>query len=483
MPVLSRDLLEGSSLSDLHAIASQLGLDGFRRLRKEDLVDAISARQGGEAGSAAADSGDQPVRRTRARRAPRAAAGTEGDADSAGEEARANGDDAPAPRTRSRRAPREADGDAHAHDNAAPGDDADGDAPAPRARRPRRGAAELAGSDAPAPRARRAPAEDEDDAPARPRRARGRGTDADGEDPTIEGVVEVLANGSGFVRVQANAASDDDAYVSAAQVKRCELVSGDRVSGPVRAARRSERHPSLVRVETINGKSADEVQVGPPLDELSAVFPTEAFAFTSKDATLKQITDLAPIGKGSRVVVHGPSGSGRSTTLRLLAAELQTVDGVELQVVLAGSRPEEVGEWREAKAEPAAAAVLGQSPDAQGQAIERAIEAARRVVAKGGDAVVIIDSLDLAGAPTARRSLAAARNVDGGGSLTVIAAAPAPVGGETTLIALDGAGALTERRPVLDPIASGTLRVAALVGARKATTSAKNRLKGLEPAS
>ena len=419
MSVLSRDVLEDSPLADLHTIASEIGIDGFRRLRKEDLVEAILGRQGGGGVTSPDGDAEAPAEpRSRSRRAPR--------------------EEAAAPRSRSRRAP---------------ADDAD-EAPAPRSR------------------SRRAPADDADE---RPRRSE-RGT-RDAEEHTIEGVVEVLPNGSAFVRVNAPDSSDDDAYVSAAQVRRCELVSGDRIAGPVRPPRRSERHPSMIRVETINGSSADEVAVGTPFDDLPAVFPTEAVALNVKDATLKEITDLAPIGLGSRVVVSGASGSGRSTTLRLLAKDLKAVEGLELQVVLSGARPEEAAEWRADDLEPVAIAALGQSPDAQAQAVERAIDAARRVAARGANAAVVVDALDQLAPAAARRALAAARNIEGGGSLTVIAAAPAPLGGETTVIALDAGAALTERRPVLDPQASGTLRTAALVGARKATTIAKARAK------
>ena len=117
--------------------------------------------------------------------------------------------------------------------------------------------------------------EDEDDEeeevrPARRSRGgRGRGgrerdRDGGGDEPerVVEGVVELLGNGSGFLRVTPPEPSDDDVYISAAQVRRCELVSGDAVSGPVRRPRRSERYPSLVRVDTINGKPADEVAEG-----------------------------------------------------------------------------------------------------------------------------------------------------------------------------------------------------------------------------
>ena len=233
----------------------------------------------------------------------------------------------------------------------------------------------------------------------------------------------------------------------------------------------------MIRVETINGSSADEVAVGTPFDALPAAFPTEAIALNPKDATLKEISDLAPIGHGSRVVVHGAPGSGRSTTLRLIAGELKGIDGLELHVVLTGARPEEAAEWRTDGIEPAGAALLGQSPDAQAQVVERAIDAGRKVAARGANAAVVIDAIDQLAPAAARRALAAARNIDGGGSLTVIAAATAPLGGETTLIALDAGAAVSERRPVLDPQASGTLRTAALVGARKATTIARARAK------
>ena len=520
MSVLPRDVLEDSSLADLHHIASEVGIDGFRRLRKEDLVTSILERQGGDAAASPASDEDAP--RPRARRSPRSAAADGDGAPRSRRSAGSDDDDAPAaPRARSRRAASD-DDDAPAAPRArsrrAAGDDDDAPA-APRARSrraasddddapaaPRARSRRAAGDDDDAPAAPRARsrrvASDDDDAPvaSRSRSRRGSGGDdepraprsrrsagddddrprreeRDGPEQTVEGTVEVLANGSGFVRLNAPATSDDDAYISAAQVRRCELVSGDRVSGPVRPPRRSERFPSMIRVETINGGAADEVAVGTPFDELPASFPSEAFALNAKDATLKQIADLAPIGRGSRVVVHGAPGSGRSTTLRLLAGELAGVPELELQVVLTGARPEELAEWRAAGTEPAAAVLLGQSPEAQAQALERAIDAGRRTAARGGHAVVVVDALDHLAIGASRRALSAARNLDGGGSLTVIAAAIAPLGGETTRIALDALGALAERRPVLDPQASGTHRVEALVGARKATTVAKARAK------
>ncbi len=454
MSVLSRSVLEASPLADLHAIASEVGIDGFRRLRKEDLVEAILDRQGGD-DSPASNGSESPPAKARSRSRSRSSS---------------SGDDDGEPRRSRSRASSSAD--------------ADSDKPAPRRRR-----ASERDEDEPAPRRRRSSerstssSRDADDRPApRRRRSSEAGEDrsssrrAREDDQTVEGVIELLENGSGFIRVNAPETSDDDVYVSAAQIRRCELVPGDRVGGPARRARRSERHPSLVRVETINGVSADEVSDGTRYADLAAGFAAVPIAIKAKDATLKQVSDLAPIGRGSRVTVCGGPGSGRTTTLRLLAIELAAEDEIEVQVVLAGARPEELAEWTAADLTPAAVAELGQSPDAQAQVIDRVIDAAKRVAARGGHAAVVIDAFDQLPATAARRALGAARCVPGGGTLTVIAAAREPVAGETTLIRLDAAASAAERRPVLDA-SSYTLRVEALVGARKATTIAKNRAK------
>src|SRR5206468_7590048 len=126
-----------------------------------------------------------------------------------------------------------------------------------------------------------------------------RGEASGGGDARIAtGEVDVLGNGSAFLRVDPPEPSDEDVYISAAQVRRCELVSGDKVSGPVRAPRRSERYPSLVRVDSINGKPADEVAEGTHFDDLPATFPTERFALDGEDVTLKAIEWLTPLGRG-----------------------------------------------------------------------------------------------------------------------------------------------------------------------------------------
>ncbi|MGH2950039.1 MAG: Rho termination factor N-terminal domain-containing protein, partial [Solirubrobacteraceae bacterium] len=298
-------------------------------------------------------------------------------------------------------------------------------------------------------------------------------------DQVVEGVVELLANGSGFLRLDPPETTDGDVYVSAAQVKRCELVSGDRVGGPVRAPRRSERFPSLIRVDTINGRPADEVAEGTRFEDLTAAFPSDRFELGSEDPTVKAIEWLTPFGKGSRVVIAGPARAGKTEALRRLAGALSGVDGLELTLVLAGVRPEEVGEWRDGPVAPAATLSFAASADAQAQAVEQAIEQGRRVAARGGDAVVLIDSLEHLPVGAARRALAAARNIADGGSLTVVATAPAPLGGETTVVTLDAALTALGRLPALDLAASGVLRPELLVGEAGAEAIAKARVEAV----
>ena len=302
-----------------------------------------------------------------------------------------------------------------------------------------------------------------------------------------EGVVELLDNGSAFLRVAGDEPSDDDVYISAAQVRRCELVSGDRVSGPVRAPRRSERHPSLVRVEEINGEPADRVSEAARYDDLPVAYASERITFASRDATLEAIEWLTPLGRGSRAVIVGPARAGKTHTLRrvlegMSGREDRSETGQQVTLLLLGARPEEIAWWQEGPVAPAAALTFAASADAQSQALERALDEAKRVAARGGDAVVLIDGLDGVSPQSARKALAAARNLREAGSLTLIATASKPFGGESTVIALDATLASTAREPILDLLASGTLRAELLVGDDGARAIAQARASALESA-
>jgi transcription termination factor Rho len=449
MSVLTRSALEGSPLADLHTIASELGIDGFRRLRKADLVDRIIETQGGEdlvAEAALAPDGgpdveadEKPKRRRGARGGGRTRRKADEEEEGVDEDVIATEDEVVEEELAAEEAGLEADD----------GPDAD--------ERPRR----------------------------RSRGGRGRDRDRDAdrdverEERIAEGVIELLPNGSGFVRVTPPEPSDEDVYVSAAQVRRCELVSGDRVTGPVREPRRSERYPSLIRIDTINDRPADEVAEGTHFDDLPCTLPTERLALGSEDATLKAIEWLTPIGKGSRVTITGEAHAGKSEALKRLAGALGAVEGLEVHVVLAAVRPEECAEWRAGEIEPVAALSIGASADAQVQAVERAIDTAKRITARGGDVVVLVDGIDGLPAHAARRALASARNVVDGGSLTIIATGAAPVGGETTIIALDRTLTRTGRFPALDLVNSGTLRPELLVGDAGADAIAQARAQAL----
>jgi transcription termination factor Rho len=415
MSVLDREALEASPLADLHAIASELSIDGYRRLRRAELIDAILGRQAGSSEEADAQD-DKPA-----------------EVDETGED----DSDAGSRRRRGRRAGR---GRAGARSAEAREDEREKPAPEPE------------------------PPSAEPEA----------------EDELVEGVVELLPNGSGFVRVSPPDPSDDDIYISAAQVKRCELVSGDRVAGPRRSPRRSERFASMVRIDTINGRPADEVTDSARFDDLPAAFPSERFRLGSEDPTLKAIEWLTPFGRGSRVTITGASGSGKSEALRRLAAALGSHEDIQLSVALAGIRPEEISEWNATESQPTAAVAIGASPDAQDHAVELVVDQARRIATRGAHAVVLIDTLDGMHPHAARKAIAAARNIVDGGSLTIIATATEPVGGETTLIALDRKLTSTGRFPALDLVQSGTFRAELLVGEPGAEAIARARSEALD---
>jgi transcription termination factor Rho len=425
MAVLERSELDASSLSDLHAIADQLGLDGFRRLRKAELVEAILERSGADGGTQDRERGVSA-------------------------------------------ATAEADGDLGVGASAAPAEEPEEESDRSesgrrtvRRRRPTRTRRGKVSADAQEPEAEEGAAKEE---PARRRAGRGARGESREEERVVEGVVELLGNGSAFLRVSPPEASDEDLYISAAQVRRCELVSGDRVSGPLRTPRQSERYPSLARVDTINGASAESVAEGTRYEDLAAAYPSERVELDAEDPTLKAIEWLTPIGRGSRVAIVGAARSGKTETLRRLLGALAGREGLEVMLVLAGVRPEEIAAWREGPVAPAAALDLAASADLQGQTVEHVVDTAKRVAARGGDVVVLVDSLDGLHPHAARRVLAGARNLAEGGSLTVIATAARPFGGESTVVALDVTLTSTGRLPALDLAASGAVRPELLVG-------------------
>ncbi len=358
MSVLDRKELEQSPLADLHAIASELGVEGYRRLRKEELIAALMEGQDDDDGA----SSDEE---------PDAAPDVEAEAETADE------------------------GELDQEEE--PGDeDEDEDEEA------------------------------EEDEP------------EEEVEPEVEdirsGVLDILPNGSGFMRPDPFAHSRDDVYVSPAQIRRCELRAGDAITGPVRPPRRSERYPSLVRVDDVNGSNPE-----PPAERARFEHLTPVFA--SERLPAPEGLDAAPYGKGSRVAIAGPPGAGATTMLRQIVATLaEAQPDLAPIVVLAGVRPEEVTEWRRDAGVTVAGGAFDGSVEEQAQIAEMAIERAKRAVEAGRDAVVAIDSLDSLPPSVARRVFGAARRAEEGGSLTVVAVtgeAPEPLRVATTRIVLE----------------------------------------------
>lgn len=389
--VLQPGELEDSPLADLHAIASELGIEGYRALRREDLVSAILTAQGGgrqEPETDTPDAGPAP-----------------GADDEPSSEAAPHPDEV---------APSLEQVDPEPVDIAP---ETDGDVEAEVGSTP-------------------AEADAADDVL---------------EGQTAAGTLDVLPNGSGFLRVGAAGQSNDDVYVSPAQIRRCELRAGDEVSGPVRPPRRSERHPSLVRVATVNGGDAEPPEQRPDFAELTAVHPTERLPAPAA-------LDTVPIGKGSRVAIYGLPGAGATRLLREIARAISGGgDGTLLTVALVGARPEEVTEWQREDGISVGGGSFDRSLEVQTQAAELAIERAKRIVERGQDAVVLIDSLEALPPGAARRLFGAARKTEEGGSLTVVAAvgsATDPLRQASTRIALDSGA----DEPTVNPALSGTQR-------------------------
>ncbi|MCB9678603.1 MAG: transcription termination factor Rho [Alphaproteobacteria bacterium] len=254
------------------------------------------------------------------------------------------------------------------------------------------------------------------------------------------GVLEVHGEGFGFLRSPADnfLPGADDIYVSQSQIRRFKLQTGDTVIGLVRPPKEGERYLALLRVESVNGEPPG--MEPPSFDTLTAIYPDDRFDL-SGDPVLEAVDRTAPIGLGQRGILVAPSRTGRVDLLRRLADAMSTDEDLHVTVLLLGERPEEIGEWRsESKAE-VIATPFDEPPSRHVQVADIVFERARRMVERGDDAVLLVDSLTrllrfcLAEYPSSgreidgvdatalhriRRYLGAARALEEGGSLTVI---------------------------------------------------------------
>lgn len=266
----------------------------------------------------------------------------------------------------------------------------------------------------------------------------------------IAGILDVLDNYA-FVRTSGYLPGTGDVYVSLGQVKKYGLRKGDAVVGAIRQPRDGDgggrqKYNAIVKVDSINSKPFEENQTRPEFADFTPVYPTERIRLETESAQLgARVLDLfTPIGKGQRGLIVGPHESGKSTALRQIAqAVAQNQPDAHLMLVLVDERPEEVTELQRTVNGEVIASTFDRPAEDHATIVELAIERAKRLVELGHDVIVLIDSLtslaraynlaapaavrvpagslDAASVFPVKRLLSAARNVENGGSLTVIA--------------------------------------------------------------
>jgi transcription termination factor Rho len=256
------------------------------------------------------------------------------------------------------------------------------------------------------------------------------------EGPTeqVSGVLDILPQRYGFLRLSGLEAAADDVYISASQIRRCELRTGDEVTGPAREPQRGERYRALVHVDLVNGSEVTGEDGRPDFDQLTPVAPGRRLRLEPDPADLltRAVDLLVPLALGQRVLVHAAPRSGRTTLLRGLAGAIAgAAENLPLIVLLVDERPEEATRWREAlPGAEVAAATADMSPKEQGRAADMTLARAKRRAESGDDVVLIVDSLSrlgvASGDPAAAKALfGSGRELaeQGAGSLTVIATA------------------------------------------------------------
>jgi transcription termination factor Rho len=315
------------------------------------------------------------------------------------------------------------------------------------------------------------------------------------------GILEIMPEGIGFLRTNYRI-GPEDVYVSQAQLRRYELRNGDMVIGAVRPPRESERHYGLLKVESINGENPENLQRRPVFENLTPVFPDQRFDLETDRGTLstRLINLIAPIGRGQRGMIVSPPKAGKTTILKQLANAISTKHpDVHLIMALIGARPEEVTDMDRSVDAQVVASTFDEPVTSHVRTAEITLERAKRLVETGRDVVILMDSLtrlarayNLVVNPSGRtlsggmdpsalyppkRFFGAARNIEEGGSLTIIATALVDTGSRLDDVVYEefkGTGnmelhlsrKLQERRtfPAIDLERSSTRREELLLG-------------------
>ena len=272
---------------------------------------------------------------------------------------------------------------------------------------------------------------------------------ADAEKRGLElrgGILEVMNEGMGFLRADHYLPGRNDIYVSQSQIRRFGLRTGDMIIGQIRPPKDTEKYYGLLRVESINGMDPEEAKNRPIFESLTPIFPEERFDLETDRYTLstRMLNLIAPIGKGQRGLIVSPPKAGKTTVLKEIANAIsQNYHEVHLMVALIGERPEEVTDMDRSVDAEVIASTFDDPVTSHVRAAEMALERAKRLVECGKDVVILLDSItrlsrayNLMVTPSGRtlsggidpaalyppkRFFGAARNIEEGGSLTIIA--------------------------------------------------------------
>ena len=310
----------------------------------------------------------------------------------------------------------------------------------------------------------------------------------------VEGILDMDNQGFGYIRVHGYMPSRDDAFVPAQLIRAAGLRPGDLVAGTLRPMRANDKLPGLAKLRSINGLDPEEVKHRPKFSDLTPVYPNEPLRMEhGKDSITGRAIDIvSPIGKGQRGLIVSPPKAGKTTILKKICQSI-AVNNPEVHLIclLVDERPEEVTDMQRSIKGEVVASTFDMPADNHTRVSELVIERAKRIVELGGDVVVVLDSItrlaraynlaapasgrilsggvDSAALYPPKRFLGAARNIENGGSLTILASALVDTGSKMDEVIFEefkGTGNmelkldrdLADRRifPAIDPVASGT---------------------------
>jgi transcription termination factor Rho len=329
-----------------------------------------------------------------------------------------------------------------------------------------------------------------------------------------DGILDLLPEGYGFLRTGGYLAGSQDVYVSQSLVRRHDLRRGDLIAGPARRNKANDKFPALMRVDMFEGEEIGEPAARPHFKDLTPLFPTERLRLELEEQSpiaMRLVDMMAPIGKGQRGLIVSPPKAGKTTVLKQLAHAIEKNNPeTHLMVVLVDERPEEVTDFKRSTGGEVISSTFDRPAEDHTQVAELAVERAKRLVEQGRDVVILLDSITRLGraynlaAPASGRILSggidsaalyppkrffgAARNIEEGGSLTVIATALIDTGSKMDEVIFEefkGTGNMElrlDRRmeqkrifPALDIQASGTRREELLLGKEELETIWKLR--------